>query len=841
MTRYATMNPLGSSSPYDLFDNSQNFDTALNSITAAIWQDRLGKNRHTWYGLEKMASAAIAAFGYITMDSFQAGATLTLLNQVLRDTSTGEYYRWDGSFLPSGKVVPPGSTPVSSGGIGIGAWLSVGDAVLRSNLLSEADHLGDALLTVKQKFAGAVKRTQDEFNAQFPSVEDAGALGDGVTPDTAAFNLYETAFTGRDVDLHGKTYVVSAIPAGNRYFNGKFLVGTNTYDANRVLAKDSNGVISLGDGAAGSFPADYVMPPTAWGRTAVSVATIAFGQGALAKAIKAKQTTAIGPDAMGNTRISFDNNAWGECALQNVQSESDEYGFSLPGTRNIGIGGNAGQFLTTGDQNIFIGRNNGCCSVTVSGTTSVGPNALGGQAYGGWYSDEIINFLPNYNTTTEISVFGNKVGQYFTGTTLTAVGFLSGANLKTGDSNVLMGNGAGRDLEIDVGWQGKVLTTYDHTNYVTYVKTGSNVVVTAPGSGAVVGGRAHIYWSSGPASPGHGHPFPVEVTAVSGDTFTIQCPLTGDGTGNARLHWTTSTVDAPKSRHNFMAGCNSGMSTKTATNSVFIGSLVGQFVQSVTTTVAIGYGALQNNTSPNLNSIVSIGTNSLRDNTGNCGAVTAVGHNAGLLMQDGSVPTISIAGSVILGANARVSGPNQVQLGGSGTTPYAFAALQIRSDKRDKADEREIDGDLAVAFVRGLKSYFYKLDLRDDYIETYEVQVGIDKDAQPVFETRSRILPKDGSKKRVRDHAGYFTQQVKALMDELGIDFGMYQDHRVNGGCDVQSLGYEQAIPLISKALAVTIEKGIERDKRQDAQDKRMNDLEERLAKLEKVLPENYN
>ncbi|MDM3096946.1 hypothetical protein [Citrobacter sp. Cf140] len=134
MTKYATMNPLGSTSPYDLFDNAQNFDNAINSITAAIWQDRLGKARYTWHGIEEMAKAAIAAFGYITMDSFQAGATLTLPNQVLRDTSTGEYYRWDGVFPTGGKIVPAGSTPANSGGISIGAWLSVGDAVLRGQI-----------------------------------------------------------------------------------------------------------------------------------------------------------------------------------------------------------------------------------------------------------------------------------------------------------------------------------------------------------------------------------------------------------------------------------------------------------------------------------------------------------------------------------------------------------------------------------------------------------------------------------------------------------------------------------------------------------------------------------
>lgn len=171
MTKYATMNPLGSTSPYDFFDNAQNFDTAINSITTAIWQDRFGKSRHTWFGLEAMAKAAISAFGYITMDSFQAGATLTLPNQVLRDTSTGEYYRWDGIFPPGGKVVQAGSTPASSGGVGIGAWLSVGDATLRQNLKSSASGLGDSLVTVSLP-GSSIPRTVDDKMLEISSSAD---------------------------------------------------------------------------------------------------------------------------------------------------------------------------------------------------------------------------------------------------------------------------------------------------------------------------------------------------------------------------------------------------------------------------------------------------------------------------------------------------------------------------------------------------------------------------------------------------------------------------------------------------------------------------------------------
>ncbi|WP_164722527.1 hypothetical protein [Escherichia coli] len=65
--------------------------------------------------------------------SFQVGAEITLTNQALHDETSGEYYRWDG-VLP--KTVPAGSTPETTGGIGLGAWVSVGDASLRGDLLS---------------------------------------------------------------------------------------------------------------------------------------------------------------------------------------------------------------------------------------------------------------------------------------------------------------------------------------------------------------------------------------------------------------------------------------------------------------------------------------------------------------------------------------------------------------------------------------------------------------------------------------------------------------------------------------------------------------------------------
>lgn len=89
--------PVPSESPRDLKFNAGKIDEFVTSLVNT-YVDRFGNEHYTIEGLRWLAQQAIAQYGWIPVGTFQAGATLTLPNQILKDTTDGEYYRWDGAL-----------------------------------------------------------------------------------------------------------------------------------------------------------------------------------------------------------------------------------------------------------------------------------------------------------------------------------------------------------------------------------------------------------------------------------------------------------------------------------------------------------------------------------------------------------------------------------------------------------------------------------------------------------------------------------------------------------------------------------------------------------------------
>jgi len=247
-----------------------------------------------------------------------------------------------------------------------------------------------------------------------------------------------------------------------------------------------------------------------------------------------------------------------------------------------------------------------------------------------------------------------------------------------------------------------------------------------------------------------------------------------------------------------------------------IGSEAGRYLVYGASNVAIGYSALYG---AECSFNIAIGENALRNSAG--ASNTAVGHESSKVVSTGqanssfgsnslyscttgqnntAIGTQSLfycatgsnntavgylaldVGAALsnctgLGANSDVTGNNQVQLGDSATTTYAYGAVQNRSDARDKTDIK--DTVLGLDFIKTLRPVDFRWDYREDY----------------------NWGEKDGSKKRSRFHHGLIAQEVAVACSFLNVDFGGLQDHSKTGGKDVLSIGYEELIGPMIKAI----------------------------------------
>ena len=225
MATTPTNNSVPSESPIDLKFNAGKIDEFVTSM-GWTYTDRFGVKHYTIEGINYLSQQVMNSFGYITLSgvTFTTGATISNPNEVLFNTSDNTYYKWTGSFATGSKVVPANSTPQSSGGVGPGKWLSVGDSVLRTALLNN-------VIDGNNKAYGTLYRTLKYF----------GAVGDGIADDTSAL-LAADAYSissGEPIRVTNGTYKVK-----NASIGGHYLFDADAWIQNSALGQTDNLLIA---------------------------------------------------------------------------------------------------------------------------------------------------------------------------------------------------------------------------------------------------------------------------------------------------------------------------------------------------------------------------------------------------------------------------------------------------------------------------------------------------------------------------------------------------------------------------------------------------------------------
>jgi hypothetical protein len=273
-----------------------------------------------------------------------------------------------------------------------------------------------------------------------------------------------------------------------------------------------------------------------------------------------------------------------------------------------------------------------------------------------------------------------------------------------------------------------------------------------------------------------------------------------------------SSVTGTTGSSNTTYGVAAGDSFTSAVQNVAIGVDALTSATSGSTNVAVGYKALEdfttgsggNTATYNVGIGASAGGNITTGYANTCTGYlsgngittglfnTALGFEAGI--------TGNYSYSTMIGESAVVTGNNQVQLGYSSTTTYAYGAVQDRSDARDKADIR--DTQLGLNFIMALRPRDFKWDMREDYRPPKPSQDASQATWDAWHEAcKLANITHNGTHKRTRYHHGLIAQEVKQTMDAMGVDFGGYQDHTIKGGDAVLSLGYEEMIAPLIKAI----------------------------------------
>jgi hypothetical protein len=408
-------------------------------------------------------------------------------------------------------------------------------------------------------------------------------------------------------------------------------------------------------------------------------------------------------------------------------------------------------------------------------------------------------------TTTSLTAYGVDAGDSVTsGGGNTVVGHQAGTDLTTGALNTFVGEYA--------GWK-QVSGTIN-----TAVGRFSGAYGTGYTGCTYMGHGAGIYRTSN-ANTGIGY------QALAGNVSVASTGYSNTAVGYSALN------DLTTGYQNVAVGNGANIFLTTGARNTALGVAAASAMTTAIGCTAVGHSALYTYTTSAGNDLsynVALGHNAGYSLAGSNGsyACTFIGGNAGYGCTTGTFVTalgfeaLNSGGSYSnitgVGSSTAVTGNNQVQLGDASTTTYAYGSVQNRSDARDKTEIK--DTELGLDFIMALRPRDFKWDMREDYRtsvpikpqredyeteEAYEQAVATWNVDFAAWQEASKLanITHDGTHTRTRYHHGLIAQEVKQTMDSMGVDFGGYQDHSLKGGDAVLSIGYEELVAPLIKAI----------------------------------------
>ena len=390
------------------------------------------------------------------------------------------------------------------------------------------------------------------------------------------------------------------------------------------------------------------------------------------------------------------------------------------------------------------------------------------------------------------------------GTITVKVAGQTGVTVANGDKTILVSNGT----DVVEAVSGNSLDGIT-TAAMTALGVNAGDSVTSGVNNTAVGYDAGTNLTSGTSSTFVGYEAGLSATTAN---FTT---AVGYGAARANVLGSSNTALGYLAYYNPVGSFNTalgrgamqGGASSSVSESVAVGTYALNIVASGTSNTAVGYQAGYDQTSANWSSFFGAYAG---QNVTTGGANTFVGYNTGAgvttgttnsALGDSAYLTGNYSNSTCLGYDSAVTGSNQVQLGNSGTTAYAYGAVVDRaSDIRDKADVQ--DTNLGLNFIMALRPKMYRWDYREDYRPPKPAD-DASKEEWAAYDEACKLenLVHDGTHKRVRFHQGLIAQEVKQVMDEMGVDFGGYQDFKIKGGQDRLTIAYGELIAPLIKAI----------------------------------------